>query len=147
MGLSISDKLKKYITENGGDPSGAQTIAELVDKLPASGGSDEAFIVTFVEDGEGNISADKTHSEILEAFTNGKRILGMFDYSYEPEQFLSYNLQPLADIDSERAVFVRFATNVTNDKNYFTVATVYIESSGEINLISEWYNLTSLKEE
>ena len=70
MGLSVSDKLKKYITENGGDPSGAQTIAELVDKLPASGGSGAKPIV-FTCSGEPNqygaysdVSCNYTKAEI-----------------------------------------------------------------------------------
>jgi len=82
MGLSISDKLKKYITENGGDPSGAQTIAELVDKLPAvgsGGGSGSNVFVFHANAIQDNVSPvfEETLDDLLAAVRADKTVFVM----------------------------------------------------------------------
>ena len=75
MGTSVSDKLKDYIIKNGGDPTGANTVAELVDKLPSGGGSGGGlFKITANLDEEEEHDfwrLDKTWNEIEAAYTNG----------------------------------------------------------------------------
>lgn len=81
MGLSISDKLKKYISENGGDHSGAQTIAELVDKLPAVGGgsSGSNVFVLHANAIQDNVSPvfEETLDDLLAAVRADKTIFVM----------------------------------------------------------------------
>lgn len=73
MGISIADKLKKYISENGGNPTGAQTIAELVDKLPAAGSGggslDNVFVavLTYYFGSHDEWKIDKSFTEISDA--------------------------------------------------------------------------------
>lgn len=114
MGLSIADKLRNYISENGGDPAGAQTIAELVDKLPEGGGSGSVFEVAltgswtegsdddspvvpgnksleemiFYNDDEYDsrvVRSDKTFEEIIEAYNNGLTIRARWYYDFTGE--------------------------------------------------------------
>ena len=76
---SIKNSLRKIYTALGGTNTKSKTITGLLDDIStvASGGSggNERFIITFTQSGD-TWSADKTLTEISNAWSDGKEIFG-----------------------------------------------------------------------